>query len=485
MRPLPAFVLAGMVAVCLSPRRAEAAASLCATVFSSPQLAGTGHTVEVRARVSNCGDSPAKNVVPCDAVVAGCPVPSCVAVAETTPGSVTRLSGPVPSCTVYLAPGAIAEFTWKYLLNSAGTAWFTVTFTGQEDAAPDVYASDSGELTILNSASLAATLSIDPACPPACSLAYRQTVTVYLEVTNTGQVESVAVCPAPLSTQGTGGFAVLSAPDCIEKLGAGASHPFVWSVIVTTPGTVTIYSSAGGWDEFGAELLQVSSNCASMFLDFVAPSVLSVTLTGSPVLMRGEESEFHVSAANVCSTVLCQSGFALALNGVSSDISLVSVSPLLPSCYTPGQAREFTLRARLSESAPGGPGLVTVSAVGSEQWTGVPLLSVGGTMPVGVFDDSPGIAEISPNPYRVLKDGSLRVSYLLGSEQAGRNVSIKVYSLSGELVKTLVDTVQSSGGWEVLWDGRNAESQTIASGVYIIMFEARFCKGLRKLAVIK
>ena len=473
-----------VLASCLASSGARAAASLSATTDCSPGLVSTGHKVKVIAEVGNLGDIPAKNVAPCDTVPASCPVPSCIAVAETTAGSVTWLSGPVPSCTVYLAADESATFTWEFLANSAGEVRFTVTFTGQEDSAPDVTASASGSLTILGAASLSATLLMDPACPPACSLDYRETATIYLEVGNIGGVAASGVCPAPLSTQGPGGLTILSFPSCVD-LGAGTSHSFSWFVMATTPGGVTVYSSAAGQDESGGDLIDIASNSSSMFLDLVAPCVLSFTLAGSGVLMRGEESDFLVSAANLSSTVLCQSGFVLALNGAGAEFSIVSVVPLLPRCYTPGQTREFTLRARLLKSAPGGPGLVTVSAVGSEQYTGVPLVSMAGAMPVVVFEGSPGITEVSPNPYRVLQDGKLRIRYVLGEDQAGHGVSIKVYSITGELVKTLVDSAQNSGGWEALWDGKNSEGQTIASGVYIIMFEARFCKGLRKLAVIK
>ena len=53
------------------------------------------------------------------------------------------------------------------------------------------------------------------------------------------------------------------------------------------------------------------------------------------------------------------------------------------------------------------------------------------------------------------------------------NVEIKVFSINGQLVKTIESTHQTIGSHTVTWDGRNNNGQTIASGLYIyqVVFE--------------
>jgi flagellar hook assembly protein FlgD len=47
------------------------------------------------------------------------------------------------------------------------------------------------------------------------------------------------------------------------------------------------------------------------------------------------------------------------------------------------------------------------------------------------------------------------------------NVEIKIFSINGQLVKTLESTHQFAGTHTVVWDGMNNGGQTVASGMYI------------------
>jgi hypothetical protein len=47
------------------------------------------------------------------------------------------------------------------------------------------------------------------------------------------------------------------------------------------------------------------------------------------------------------------------------------------------------------------------------------------------------------------------------------NVEIKIFSINGQLVKTLESSHQIAGTHSVVWDGRNNGGQTVASGLYI------------------
>jgi flagellar hook assembly protein FlgD len=51
-------------------------------------------------------------------------------------------------------------------------------------------------------------------------------------------------------------------------------------------------------------------------------------------------------------------------------------------------------------------------------------------------------------------------------------VRLTIYNLRGEKVKELVNVHQSKGWREVVWNGRNSQGKTVASGVYFCKLQA-------------
>jgi len=64
-----------------------------------------------------------------------------------------------------------------------------------------------------------------------------------------------------------------------------------------------------------------------------------------------------------------------------------------------------------------------------------------------------------PNPFNT----STEIRY--HTPQAG-HVSLKIFNLLGQEVRTLVDIVQRAGEYEVIWEGRDNEDREVASGLY-------------------
>lgn len=66
-------------------------------------------------------------------------------------------------------------------------------------------------------------------------------------------------------------------------------------------------------------------------------------------------------------------------------------------------------------------------------------------------------------------------------------VSIKIFNLRGELIKTLVDqqTYSSLATNEIVWDGRNGSGDVVANGIYLVHMQAPECRATTKIAVIK
>lgn len=86
------------------------------------------------------------------------------------------------------------------------------------------------------------------------------------------------------------------------------------------------------------------------------------------------------------------------------------------------------------------------------------------------------------NVFRPRLGETVTVNYNPAS--AGR-VVIKLYTINGELVKTLLDADEQPGSKSVDWSAVNDDSKTVASGIYLLHVEAPGIKTTKKIAVIK
>lgn len=67
----------------------------------------------------------------------------------------------------------------------------------------------------------------------------------------------------------------------------------------------------------------------------------------------------------------------------------------------------------------------------------------------------------------------------------GADVTLKVYDMLGRLVRTLADEPQAAGYREVVWDGKDSNGATAASGVYIYRLQAGSFAAARKMTLLK
>ena len=70
------------------------------------------------------------------------------------------------------------------------------------------------------------------------------------------------------------------------------------------------------------------------------------------------------------------------------------------------------------------------------------------------------------------------------------NVSIKIYNLKGEIIRTLDLGFQNAGTYRTkthaaYWDGRNSDGENVSSGVYIYTLQTRYKRFTRKMVVVK
>ncbi|MEW6684862.1 MAG: FlgD immunoglobulin-like domain containing protein, partial [Candidatus Edwardsbacteria bacterium] len=95
-----------------------------------------------------------------------------------------------------------------------------------------------------------------------------------------------------------------------------------------------------------------------------------------------------------------------------------------------------------------------------------------------------------PNPFRQ----TTSIKYEVGSGN-GKNtsyfslptshLSLKIYNIAGQLVRTLVDAKQSTGYYSVKWDGRDENNKSVANGVYFYHLQAGDYASTKKMILLK
>jgi hypothetical protein len=83
-----------------------------------------------------------------------------------------------------------------------------------------------------------------------------------------------------------------------------------------------------------------------------------------------------------------------------------------------------------------------------------------------------------PNPF----NPSTSIRYEVAA--SGR-ATLRVYDVSGRLVRTLVDRVHPAGVFEARWDGHNHAGQPVSSGVYFYQLKATGFEQTRKMVLLK
>ncbi len=83
-----------------------------------------------------------------------------------------------------------------------------------------------------------------------------------------------------------------------------------------------------------------------------------------------------------------------------------------------------------------------------------------------------------PNPF----NPSTTIAYRLARNS---DVSLKIYDLSGRLVRTLVQGRQQAGYRQIQWDGRDEHGQNVSSGSYIYKLRAGNISISRRMLLLK
>jgi hypothetical protein len=91
---------------------------------------------------------------------------------------------------------------------------------------------------------------------------------------------------------------------------------------------------------------------------------------------------------------------------------------------------------------------------------------------------APMLLKARPNP----SAGGTEIGFVLPAEA---RVSLRVYDVSGRLVRTLVDGPRTPGVHRVQWDGTDTRGRTARSGIYFAKFEAGSVKRSERIILMR
>lgn len=88
-----------------------------------------------------------------------------------------------------------------------------------------------------------------------------------------------------------------------------------------------------------------------------------------------------------------------------------------------------------------------------------------------------------PNPFAADKNNfATTIRYALPEPS---RVTIRIYDMLGQLVRTLADNAQDAGFHRVQWDGRNSAGKQVAAGIYFYRMQAGKFEARRKLLLVR
>jgi flagellar hook assembly protein FlgD len=83
-----------------------------------------------------------------------------------------------------------------------------------------------------------------------------------------------------------------------------------------------------------------------------------------------------------------------------------------------------------------------------------------------------------PNPFNPMTT----IDYSLPEQS---QVTLEVFNVLGQRVKTLADMVQPAGRHRIVWDGKDDQGKDVASGIYFYRLEAGEFTDSKRMVILK
>jgi hypothetical protein len=221
--------------------------------------------------------------------------------------------------------------------------------------------------------------------------------------------------------------------------------------------------------------------------------LIGVLLSVTPIMAFAEDCvEVDIELTPIAGPDTCGVRwveFSLELTNCGTDPALVDLAfqlDFLPSAGVPpfkfrhpvgaGQTVAFSRKWPVPPVVPAGTyGVCVTATAGTASDSDCASITLGDppTGPSGLI-----LGQNFPNPFN-LETG---ISFSLTRSS---NVSLKIYNILGEEVRTLADGQYSPGGYALSWDARDGRGAIVPSGVYFYRLTADGQVATRKMSLLK
>jgi uncharacterized repeat protein (TIGR01451 family) len=285
-----------------------------------------------------------------------------------------------------------------------------------------------------------------------------QSLTVDLVVQNTGyETSATNVSPSAITGSNMGDLYYNSGPTptAYPSLAPGGTDIFTWIYTAAYAGTVIFSCSAMANEvDTNATLIRTANSGAFTFIIVNPTPTSTITPTWTP-------TSTTTFTATPSSTFTNTGTFTVTTTptytSTSTSTFTESSTPTYTNTINPANQVSATATSTLMP--------ITISPVVTN--TPTPNLNM----------------TLSKNYVNPDKGEKLLINV---KTQANAQVKIKVYNLTGEVVRSGLDLTAPANGWnQIEWDVRNGDGKIVGEGLYFVYIEAGTDKKLLKVYVIK
>lgn len=91
------------------------------------------------------------------------------------------------------------------------------------------------------------------------------------------------------------------------------------------------------------------------------------------------------------------------------------------------------------------------------------------------------LSQSYPNPF----NPTAVIEFTIGNDHPSSHITLRIYNITGQLVKILVDEEKTPGTYTVTWDGRNNSNEEVASGIYFYELKSNNLREAKRMVLIK
>jgi hypothetical protein len=148
-----------------------------------------------------------------------------------------------------------------------------------------------------------------------------------------------------------------------------------------------------------------------------------------------------------------------------------------------GAAASRTVRIVLEPAAGAtAVGEIVLRGWRSASWDGSPVFTQAGAvlaaLPANAAAAVPAVLRARPNPF-------VATTEIVYSLPAAGRVSLRLFDVTGRLVRTLVSGRMEAGVHRTAWDGRDGRGRAMGSGVYFVQFDAAGITASQRLLMLR